>query len=71
MAVANRRTNRIDFAEATISLKAADRAPELHLGYMHGFDAGWADAALAFDGVARLNGGAKVMAARAELVFKF
>ena len=71
MAVANRRTNRIDFAEATISLKAADRASELHLGYMHGFDAGWADAALAFDGVARLNGGAKVMAARAELVFKF
>ena len=70
-AVANRRTNRIDFAETTIPLKAADRAPELHLGYMHGFDAGWADAALAFGGVSRLDGGAKVMAARAELVFKF
>ena len=70
-AVANQRTNRIDFTEVTIPLKAADRAPELHLGYMHGFDAGWADAALAFGGVARLDGGAEVMAARAELVFKF
>ena len=69
--VANQRTDRIDFAEVTIPLKAADRAPELHLGYMHGFDAGWADAALAFGGVARIDGGAKVMAARAELVFKF
>ena len=38
---------------------------------MHGFDADWADAALAFGGVARLDGGAEVMAARAELVFKF
>ena len=70
-AVADQRTNRIDFAEVTIPLKAADRSPELHLGYMHGFDAGWADAALAFGGVARLDGGAKVMAARAELVFKY
>ena len=70
-AVANQRTNRIDFTEVTIPLKAADRVPELHLGYMHGFDAGWADAALAFGGVARLDGGAEVMAARAELVFKF
>ena len=70
-AVANQRTNRIDFADVTIPLKAADRAPELHLGYMHGFDAGWADAALAFGGVARIDGSAKVMAARAELVFKF
>ena len=70
-AVANQRTNRIDFAEVMIPLKAADRAPELHLGYMHGFDTGWADAALAFGGVARLDGGAEVMAARAELVFKF
>ena len=70
-AVANQRTNRIDFAKATIPLKAANRAPELHLGYMHGFDAGWADAALAFGGVARLDGGAKVMAARAGLEFKF
>ena len=69
--VANQRTNRIEFADVTIPLKAADRAPELHLGYMHGFDTGWADAALAFGGVARLDGGAKVMAARAELVFKF
>ena len=70
-AVANQRTNRIDFTKVTIPLKATDRAPELHLGYMHGFDAGWADAALAFGGVARLDDGAKVMAARAELVFKF
>ena len=70
-AVANQRTNRIDFTKVTIPLKAPDRAPELHLGYMHGFDAGWADAALAFGGVARLDDGAKVMAARAELVFKF
>ena len=70
-AVANQRTNRIDFADVTIPLKAADRSPELHLGYMHGFDAGWADAALAFGGIARLDGSAKVMAARAELVFKF
>ena len=69
--VANQRTNRIEFADVTIPLKAADRAPELHLGYMHGFDTGWADAALAFGGVARLDGGAEVMAARAELVFKF
>ena len=69
--VADQRTNRIDFADVTIPLKAADRAPELHLGYMRGFDTGWADAALAFGGVARLGGGAKVMAARAELVFKF
>ena len=70
-AVANQRTNRIDFADVTIPLKAADRTPELHLGYMHGFDAGWADAALAFGGIARIDGSAKVMAARAELVFKF
>ena len=71
-AVSNQRTNRIDFAEASIPLKAADRAPELHLGYMHGFDAkGWADAQLAFAGIARLDGGAKVVAARVALTFRF
>ena len=70
-AVANQRTNRIDFAKVTIPLKAADRAPELHLGYMHGFGAGWADAALVFGGIARLDGGARVMAARVALTFGF
>ena len=51
LVVANQRTDRIDFAKATIPLKVANRAPELHLRYMHGFDAGWADANLAFGGV--------------------
>ena len=65
------RTNQISRAETTVPLGKANRAPELHLGYLHGFDTKWSDAALAFGGVARLDGGAKVMAARAELVFKF
>ena len=65
------RTNRISRAETTVPLGKANRAPELHLGYLHGFETRWSDASLAFGGVARLDGGAKVMAARAGLVFKF
>ena len=70
-AVQNRRTNRISFIETTIPLAKADRAPELHLGYMHGFDAGWADANFAFGGAARLDGSTTVMAAQAKLTFQF
>ena len=70
-AVQNIRTNRINFTETTIPLAKADRDPELHLGYMHGFDAGWADANFAFGGVARLDGSTTVMAAQAKLVFRF
>ena len=71
-AEAGQRTNRVSLGETTVPLGAADRAPELHLGYMHKFDAiGWADAALAFGGIARLDGGAKVAAARVALTFKF
>ena len=70
-AVQNLRTNRINFTETTIPLAKANRDPELHLGYMRGFDAGWADADFAFGGVARLDGGTTVMAAQAKLVFRF
>ena len=69
---AGQRTNRVSLAETTVPLGAADRVPELHLGYMHGFDAkGWADANLAFGGIARLDGDAKVAAARVALTFKY
>ena len=71
-AEAGQRTNRVSLDETTVPLGAADRAPELHLGYMHGFDAkGWADANLAFGGIARLDGAAKMVAARVALPFKF
>ena len=69
---AGQRTNRVQLAETTLPLGAANRAPELHLGYLHSFDAGdWADAALAFGGIARLDGGAQVAAARVALTLEF
>ena len=70
-AAKNRRTDRISFTETTVPLGAADQASELHLGYMREFDAGWADANFTFGGVARLDGGTRVMVARTGLVFKF
>ena len=71
-AEAGQRTNRISLGETNVPLGAADRVPELHLGYMHKFDAiGWADANLAFGGIARLDGGAQMAAARVALTFKF
>ena len=69
---AGQRTNRIQFAETTLPLGASKRAPELHLGYLHSFDAGdWADAALAFGGIARLDGGTQAAAARIALTLEF
>ena len=69
---AGQRTNHVQLAETTLPLGAANRAPELHLGYLHSFDAGnWADAALAFGGIARLDGGAQVAAARVALTLEF
>ena len=69
---AGERTNRIQFAETTLPLGAANRAPELHLGYLRSFSGGaWADAALAFGGIARLDGGAQVAAARVALTLNF
>ena len=70
--LAGQRTNRVQLAETTLPLGAANRAPELHLGYLRSFDAGdWADAALAFGGIARLDGGAQVAAARVALTLNF
>ena len=54
------RTNRISLAETTVPLGTANRAPELYLGNLDGFDAGWVDAALALGGIARFDGGAKL-----------
>ena len=69
---AGQRTNRVQFAETTLPLGASKRAPELHLGYLHNFDAGeWADAALAFGGIARLDGGTQAAAARIALTLEF
>ena len=69
---AGQRTNRVQFAETTLPLGASKRAPELHLGYLHSFDAGdWADAALAFGGIARLDGGTQAAAARIALTLEF
>ena len=69
---AGQRTNRVQFAETTLPLGASKRAPELHLGYLHSFDAGdWADAALAFGGIARLDDGAQMAAARIALTLEF
>ena len=69
---AGQRTNRIQFVETTLPLGASKRAPELHLGYLHSFDAGdWADAALAFGGIARLDGGTQAAAARIALTLEF
>ena len=66
------RTNHIQLAETTLPLGASKRAPELHLGYLHSFDAGdWADAALAFGGIARLDGGTQAAAARIALTLEF
>ena len=71
-AEAGQRTNRVQFAETTLPLGASTRAPELHLGYLHSFNAGgWANAALAFGGIARLDGGARMAAARVALTFDF
>ena len=71
-AEAGQRTNHVHLAETTIPLGASTRAPELHLGYLHSFDAGgWANAALAFGGIARLDGGARMAAARVALKFQF
>ena len=71
-AVANRRTNRVELADTTLSLGASKRTPELHLGYLHGFDAkGWNRANLAFGGIARLDGGARVAAAQIALTLGF
>ena len=70
--LAGQRTNRVQFAETTLPLGASKRAPELHLGYLHSFDAGeWADAALAFGGIARLDGGTQAAAARIALTLEF
>ena len=66
------RTNRVQLAETTLPLGASKRAPELHLGYLHSFDAGdWGDAALAFGGIARLDGGTQAAAARIALTLEF
>ena len=71
-AEAGRRTNRIEFVETTLPLSTAKRAPELHLGYLHEFNAGdWGDAWLAFGGIARLDGGAKMAAVQAALNLRF
>ena len=68
----NVRTNRISFAETIVPLGKADRAPELHLGYLHDFETRrWDSAGLAFGGVANLDGGARVAAARVELRLGF
>ena len=70
--LAGQRTNRVQLAETTLPLGASKRAPELHLGYLHSFDAGdWADAALAFGGIARLDDGAQMAAARIALTLEF
>ena len=66
------RTDRVSLVENDISLGAARRAPELHLGYLHGFDLkGWDSADLAFGGIARLDGGVKAAAARVALNLRF
>ena len=66
------RTNRVSYAETTVPLGKADRAPEVHLGYLHGFETRrWDSADLAFGGVARLDGGARVAAARIAVNFGF
>ena len=66
------RTNRISYTENTVSLGKADRAPEVHLGYLHNFETRrWDRAGLAFGGVAQLDGGARVAAARVALTFGF
>ena len=70
--LAGQRTNRVQLAETKLPLGASKRAPELHLGYLHSFDAGdWADAALAFGGIARLDDGAQMAAARVALTLEF
>ena len=70
--LAGQRTNRVQLAETTLPLGASKRAPELHLGYLHSFDAGdWGDAALAFGGIARLDGGTQAAAARIALTLEF
>ena len=69
---ASQRTNRVQLAETTLPLGASTRAPELHLGYLHSLKAGgWANAALAFGGIARLDGGARMAAARIALTFEY
>ena len=66
------RTNRISYAENTVPLGKADRAPEVHLGYLHSLETKrWDSANLAFGGVAQLDGGARVAAARVGLTFGF
>ena len=71
-AESGQRTNLVQLAETTLPLGASTRAPELHLGYLHSLKAGgWANAALAFGGIARLDGGAQMAAARVALTFEF
>ena len=66
------RTDRISYTETTVPLGAADSAPELHLGYLHSFETrNWASADLAFGGIARLDGGAQMTAARVALTLGF
>ena len=66
------RTNRVSFAETAVPLGAANRAPELHLGYLHSLETNrWACADLAFGAIAQLDGGAQVALARVALTFRF
>ena len=70
--VNGRRTNRVSFVETTMPLGEADRAPELHLGYLHSLETKrWDSVDLTFGGVARLDGGAKMAVARVALNFRF
>ena len=67
-----RRTNRIALSETAVLLGEADRAPELHLGYLHGLDLkSWDSADLAFGGVTRLDGGMQMAVARVALTLGF
>ena len=66
------RTNRVSYAETTVPLDKADRALEVHLGYLHSLETRrWDSAGLAFGGVTRLDGGVQVSAARIELRLDF
>ena len=68
----NVRTDRISYTETTVSLGKANRVPQVHLSYLHSLETNrWDSAGLAFGGVARLDGEARVAAARIELMLGF
>ena len=69
---AGNRTNQISLRETTVPLGKADRATELHMGYMHDINTkNWKSANFVFGGIARLDGGPDIAAAQVALTLGF